>query len=68
GFLGLIGNKDGVFKITVKEKIEAPVSKEQPLREKEITIVDKKEESKDTLKESDVIRDFVLNIVNNLNM
>lgn len=68
GFLGLIGNKDGVFKITVKEKIEASVSKEQPLREKEITIVDKKEESKETLKESDVVRDFVLNIVNNLNM
>ena len=68
GFLGLIGNKDGVFKITVKEKIEASVSKEQPLREKEITIVDKKEKSKESLKESDVVRDFVLNIVNNLNM
>lgn len=67
GFLGLIGNKDGVFKITVKEKIEAPVSKEQPLRQKEIAIVDK-EESKETLKESDVVRDFVLNIVNNLDM
>ncbi|GIM33668.1 RNA-binding cell elongation regulator Jag/EloR [Paraclostridium bifermentans] len=64
GFLGLIGNKDGVFKITFKEKIEASVSKEQPLRQKEVAIVDKKEESK----ESDVVRDFVLNIVNNLDM
>ncbi|MEN2258830.1 Jag N-terminal domain-containing protein [Paraclostridium benzoelyticum] len=46
GFLGLIGNKDGIFKITVKEKVEVPDSKEQPLIEKEIAIVDKKKKAK----------------------
>ena len=60
GFLGFIGNKDGIFKITIKEKEELSVQKEQPIIKKEITIVEKKE--------SDIVRDFILNIVNNLNM
>jgi spoIIIJ-associated protein len=61
GFLGLIGNKEGIFRITVKEKIEVP--EKQQVIEEDITITEK-----ETLKESDVVKDFVLNIVNNLNM
>lgn len=61
GFLGLIGNKEGIFRITVKEKIEVP--EKQQVVEEEITIAEK-----ETLKESDVVKDFILNIVNNLNM
>ena len=38
GFLGFIGNKDGIFKITIKEKEELSVQKEQPIIKKEITI------------------------------
>ena len=67
GFLGLIGNKDGIFKVTVKEKIENTVLKEQPSVEEKIATVEKSEK-KETLKEADVVRDFVLNIVNNLSM
>lgn len=61
GFLGLIGNKEGIFRITVKEKIKVP-EKQQVIKE-DTTITEK-----ETLKESDVVKDFVLNIVNNLNM
>lgn len=48
GFLGLIGNKEGKYKITVIEK-------EEPKLEKEVT-------------EVDVAREFVENIINNLNI
>ena len=61
GFLGLIGNKEGIFRITVKEKIEVP--EKQEVIEEDITITEK-----ETLKESDVVKDFILNIVNNLNI
>ncbi|WP_250674722.1 RNA-binding cell elongation regulator Jag/EloR [Paraclostridium ghonii] len=60
GFLGLIGNKDGIFKITVKEKIEA-MKKQESIKE-DIT------SEEETLKECDVVKDFLLNIVKNLNM
>ncbi|MGL4797592.1 MAG: RNA-binding cell elongation regulator Jag/EloR [Paraclostridium sp.] len=48
GFLGLIGNKEGKYKITVIEK-------EEPKLEKEVT-------------ETDVAREFVENIINNLSI
>ncbi|MGL5711879.1 MAG: RNA-binding cell elongation regulator Jag/EloR [Paraclostridium sp.] len=48
GFLGLIGNKEGKYKITVIEK-------EEPKIEKEVT-------------EVDTAKEFVENIVNNLNI
>ncbi|GAA0702558.1 protein jag [Paraclostridium ghonii] len=60
GFLGLIGNKEGIFRITVKQKIEA-MKKQESIKE-DITT------EEETLKECDVVKDFLLNIVKNLNM
>lgn len=60
GFLGLIGNKEGIFRITVKQKIEA--MKKQESTKEDIT------SEEETLKECDVVKDFLLNIVKNLNM
>lgn len=48
GFLGLIGNKEGKYRITV-------IQKEEPKVEKEVT-------------EVDVAREFIENIINNLNI
>lgn len=58
GFLGLIGVKEGLYKITVKEKEEATESV------KTDTIVEQKEE----LTEVEVAKGFILNIINNLNI
>ncbi|MGL5640744.1 MAG: RNA-binding cell elongation regulator Jag/EloR [Paraclostridium sp.] len=58
GFLGLIGVKEGLYKITVKEKEEAIESV------KIDTVVEQKEE----LTEVEVAKGFILNIINNLNI
>jgi spoIIIJ-associated protein len=58
GFLGLIGSKDGVYKITVKEK-------EEVIEEIQIDTDIKVEEE---INEVDVARGFILNIINNLNI
>ncbi|MEF9991484.1 MAG: RNA-binding cell elongation regulator Jag/EloR [Romboutsia sp.] len=60
GFLGLIGAKEGLYKITVKEK-ELDEIAESVKVETEI-------ESNAESKESDVARGFILNIINNLNI
>lgn len=58
GFLGLIGVKEGLYKITVKEKEQAIESV------KTDTIVEQKEE----LTEVEVAKGFILNIINNLDI
>ncbi|CEN92208.1 SpoIIIJ-associated RNA/ssDNA-binding protein Jag [[Clostridium] sordellii] len=63
GFLGLIGSKDGIFKITVKEKEE--IVEESVVIETE-TIV--KIEDTNKVTEVDVVRGFISNIINNLNL
>ncbi|CEK32427.1 SpoIIIJ-associated RNA/ssDNA-binding protein Jag [[Clostridium] sordellii] len=63
GFLGLIGSKDGIFKITVKEKEE--IVEESVVIETE-TIVEIEDTNKVT--EVDVVRGFISNIINNLNL
>ena len=63
GFLGLIGSKDGIFKITVKEKEE--IVEESVAIETE-TIVEIEDPNKVT--EVDVVRGFISNIINNLNL
>ncbi|QYE98022.1 RNA-binding cell elongation regulator Jag/EloR [Paraclostridium sordellii] len=63
GFLGLIGNKDGIFKITIKEKEE--IVEESVMIEAE-TIVEIEDTNKVT--EVEVVRGFISNIINNLNL
>ena len=65
GFLGLIGSKDGIYKITVKQKEE--VTKEVDINEVEINI-DTKIETKQDLTDIDVAKGFISNIMNNLNI
>ena len=60
GFLGLIGSKDGIYKITVKQKEE--VTKEVDIN----THI--KIETKQDLTDIDVAKDFISNIMNNLNI
>ena len=65
GFLGLIGSKDGIYKITVKQKEE--VTKEVDINEVEIN-THIKIETKQDLTDIDVAKDFISNIMNNLNI
>ncbi|XTR37860.1 RNA-binding cell elongation regulator Jag/EloR [Paraclostridium tenue] len=65
GFLGLIGSKDGIYKITVKQKEE--VTKEVDINEVEIN-TDIKIETKQDLTDVDVAKGFISNIMNNLNI
>lgn len=65
GFLGLIGSKDGIYKITVKQKEE--VTKELDINEVEIN-TDIKIETKQDLTDVDVAKGFISNIMNNLNI
>ena len=65
GFLGLIGSKDGIYKITVKQKEE--VTKELDINEVEIN-TDIKIETKQDLTDIDVAKGFISNIMNNLNI
>lgn len=65
GFLGLIGSKDGIYKITVKQKEE--VTKEVDINEVEIN-TDIKIETKQDLTDIDVAKGFISNIMNNLNI
>ena len=65
GFLGLIGSKDGIYKITVKQKEE--VTKEVDINEVEIN-TDIKIETKQDLIDVDVAKGFISNIMNNLNI
>ena len=65
GFLGLIGSKDGIYKITVKQKEE--VTKELDINKVEIN-TDIKIETKQDLTDIDVAKDFISNIMNNLNI
>ena len=65
GFLGLIGSKDGIYKITVKQKEE--VTKKLDINEVEIN-TDIKIETKQDLTDIDVAKDFISNIMNNLNI
>lgn len=60
GFLGLIGSKDGIYKITVKKK-------EEVIKEVDIN-TDIKIETKQDLTDIDVAKGFILNIINNLNI
>ena len=60
GFLGLIGSKDGIYKITVKQK-------EEDINEVEIN-THIKIETKQDLTDIDVAKDFISNIMNNLNI
>ena len=60
GFLGLIGSKDGIYKITVKKK-------EEVIKEVDIN-TDIKIETQQDLTDIDVAKDFILNIINNLNI
>lgn len=60
GFLGLIGSKDGIYKITVKQKEE--VTKEVDIN------ADIKVETKQDLTDIDVAKGFISNIINNLNI
>ena len=65
GFLGLIGSKDGIYKITVKQKEE--VTKEVDINEVEIN-THIKIETKQDVTDIDVAKDFISNIMNNLNI
>lgn len=65
GFLGLIGSKDGIYKITVKQKEE--ITKELDINEVEIN-TDIKIETKQDLTDIDVAKGFISNIMNNLNI
>lgn len=65
GFLGLIGSKDGIYKITVKQKEE--VTKEVDINEVEIN-THIKIETKQDLTDIDVAKGFISNIMNNLNI
>ncbi|MDU1540239.1 MAG: RNA-binding cell elongation regulator Jag/EloR [Paeniclostridium sordellii] len=65
GFLGLIGSKDGIYKITVKQKEE--VTKKLDINEVEIN-TDIKIETKQDLTDIDVAKGFISNIMNNLNI
>ncbi|MBC6004611.1 MAG: RNA-binding cell elongation regulator Jag/EloR [Paraclostridium sp.] len=65
GFLGLIGSKDGIYKITVKQKEE--VTKELDINKVEIN-TDIKIETKQDLTDIDVAKGFISNIMNNLNI
>lgn len=65
GFLGLIGSKDGIYKITVKQKEE--VIKKLDINEVEIN-TDIKIETKQDLTDIDVAKGFISNIMNNLNI
>lgn len=65
GFLGLIGSKDGIYKITVKQKEE--VTKKVDINEVEIN-TDIKIETKQDLTDIDVAKGFISNIMNNLNI
>lgn len=65
GFLGLIGSKDGIYKITVKQKEE--VTKEVDINEVEIN-TDIKIETKQDLTDVYVAKGFISNIMNNLNI
>ncbi|GAA0864921.1 RNA-binding cell elongation regulator Jag/EloR [Paraclostridium tenue] len=60
GFLGLIGSKDGIYKITIKKK-------EEVIKEVDIN-TDIKIETKQDLTDIDVAKGFILNIINNLNI
>lgn len=60
GFLGLIGSKDGIYKITVKKK-------EEVIKEVDIN-TDIKIETQQDLTDIDVAKGFILNIINNLNI
>ena len=65
GFLGLIGNKDGIFKITVKKDPVVSTENKQLELKKEHS-VEKDEKCNEALKESDIVEDFILKIVKNL--
>ena len=59
GFLGLIGNKDGLYKIILKEKEEF---KKEELKQVDIKV----EDPIKTLTEVDIAKAFILDIINNL--
>lgn len=59
GFLGIIGNKDGIYKITLKEK-------EELIKEEIVEVDIKVEEPIKKSTEVDIAKAFILDIINNL--